>query len=149
MRSPRSAQLWALGCVLLLFALAPQEALSQCGRCQDSENAHRFIDPGAFFQCDGPGSVGCHSAWYTNWCNDHHNDCDLDDEDLEELAHAVETGNSELIEEVVAGVGGDLILDPAMGTLNLYCAEGLIARLRVTSAVAREVPEWGMRMFIL
>lgn len=124
--------------MLGVAALTPAAAQAQqeCGFCSDYYDLsvgdwyHYFGSSGAMLSCS-PGSLGCHygepGAW--GFCATYHGECDGGpfEEDVEDMATAVETGDGARLANLVTAFRGHVTVNNVTATISVRACDGRVS----------------------
>lgn len=134
----------------ILAIVVPMAAIAQeeCGECDEDDDPefgllHAFVG-GPQFQCDGPGSAGCHEEWwYDGACSQYHDPgwptCFPQDE-VVAAADALAESSVEAVSAIISRRPEAFVVDLKAGTVDILgCNGASVMSVGVSADVARGV----------
>ena len=105
-----------------------------CGFCNEwydedlEEDVHSFGFEGALFECDGPGSAGCHYfSPYYGLCSDYHDPgspCQVEPEAIEALLASVASNDAAGLVAVVSEHSSRILVNDQTGSIDVLSCDG-------------------------
>ena len=119
--------------LLTLTLVGSAHAQAECDECQDWYSEyyeswlHAFDGFGATFQCDGPGSAGCHPDPYFDICADYHDPgsgCQVEPEAIEALLASVASNDAAGLVAVVSEHSSRILVNDQTGSIDVLSCDG-------------------------